>query len=162
MHFKMTELVRRFLLRRNMSSSKMHCYIDLDKTMQKKVLVLFSLRTPDLYPICKSSRPLSPPRGPQTSFQPTRVLTLANEWINKSNIHFIFYCMAFPWASQVVLVIKNLPANAGDTKDMGSLPGQERSPGRGNADPLQYSRLENPTDRGAWWTKVQGVAKSHT
>ena len=53
------------------------------------------------------------------------------------------------WASQVVLVVKNLPASAGDIKDAGSIPGLGRSPGGGNGNPLQYSCLENPTDRGS-------------
>ena len=53
-------------------------------------------------------------------------------------------------ASQVVLVVKNLPANAGDIKDMGSILGLGRSPGEGNGNPLQYSCLENPKDREAW------------
>ena len=56
-------------------------------------------------------------------------------------------------ASQVVLVVKNLPANAGDVRYTGSIPGLGRSPGRGHGNPLQYSCLENPTDRGAWWAK---------
>ena len=50
-----------------------------------------------------------------------------------------------------VSVVKNLPASAGDTADMGSIPGLGRSPGGGNGNPLQYSCLENPMDRGAWW-----------
>ena len=54
---------------------------------------------------------------------------------------------------------KNLPANAGN---MGSIPGSGRSPGEGNGNPLQYSCLENPRDRGAWRTTVHGVAKSWT
>ena len=49
--------------------------------------------------------------------------------------------------------------NAGDP---GSIPGLGRSPGEGNGNPLQYSCLENPTDRGAWWTTVHGVAESRT
>ena len=52
------------------------------------------------------------------------------------------------WASQVVLVVKNLHANAGDTGDVGSNPGWGRSSGESNGDPLQYSCLENPKDRG--------------
>ena len=59
------------------------------------------------------------------------------------------------WAFQVALVIKNLPANAGD-------PGLERSPGGRNGNPLQYSCLENPMDRGAWRATVLGVEKSWT
>ena len=65
-------------------------------------------------------------------------------------------------ASQVALVVKNLPGNAGDTRDVGFIPGSARSPGRGNGNPLQYSCLENPMDRGAWWATVHGVAKSQT
>ena len=53
-------------------------------------------------------------------------------------------------------VVKNLPANAGDT---GSLPGSGRSPGGGNGNPFQYSCLENPMDRGACWVTVHGIAK---
>ena len=53
------------------------------------------------------------------------------------------------WASQVVLVVKNLPANAGDKRDVGLIPGLGRSPGVGNGNPLQYSCLENPIGRGA-------------
>ena len=52
--------------------------------------------------------------------------------------------------SQVVLVVKNLPANAGDVRDMGSNLGLERSPGEGNGNSLLNSCLENPMDRGAW------------
>ena len=51
-------------------------------------------------------------------------------------------------ASQVALVVKNLPANAGDVRDLGPIPGWGRSPGVGNDNPLQFSCLENPTDRG--------------
>lgn len=62
----------------------------------------------------------------------------------------------------VVLVVQNLPANAGDIRDMGLIPRLGRSPGGGHGNPLQYSCLENPTDRGAWWTTVRGVTKSQT
>ena len=60
------------------------------------------------------------------------------------------------------LVLKNLPANAGDTRDVGSIPGSGRSPGVGNGNPLQYSCLENPMDRGAWRATVHGVTESGT
>ena len=53
-------------------------------------------------------------------------------------------------AYQVVLVVKNLSADAGDVRDMGSIPGLGRSPGGGHGNPFQYSCLENPMDRGAW------------
>ena len=65
-------------------------------------------------------------------------------------------------ASQVVLVVKNQPANAGDIRDVGSIVGSERFPGRGHGNPLQYSCLENPTDRGTWWATIHEVAKSQT
>ena len=56
-------------------------------------------------------------------------------------------------------VIKNPPANARDTGDAGSIPGSGRSSGGGNGNPLQYSCLENPMDRGAWWATIRRVAK---
>ena len=72
--------------------------------------------------------------------------------------HFIWYiCMppCFPGGSEV----KAFACNAGD---LGSIPGLGRSPGEGNGTPLQYSCLENPMGRGAWWATVHGVAKSRT
>ena len=59
-------------------------------------------------------------------------------------------------------VVKNPPANAEDTGDSGSIPRSGRSPGGGNANPLQYSCLGNPMDRGAWRATVDGVAKGRT
>ena len=56
-------------------------------------------------------------------------------------------------------VVKNLPANAGDTGAAGSIPGSERSPGEGNGNPFRYSCLENAMDRGACWATVHGAAK---
>ena len=63
-------------------------------------------------------------------------------------------------ASQVAVVVKNLPANAGDAGDESSLPGSGRSPRGGNGNPLLYSCLENSMDRGVWWATVRGAAKS--
>ena len=63
--------------------------------------------------------------------------------------------MGFPGSS----VVKNPPANAGD---MGSFPGSGRSSREGNGNPLQYSCLENPMDKGAWWAIIHGVTKSQT
>ena len=65
------------------------------------------------------------------------------------------------WASQVALVVKNPPANAGDVRDSSSVPESRRS-GGGHGNPLQYSCPENPMDRGAWWAAVHGVTKSWT
>ena len=62
----------------------------------------------------------------------------------------------------MVLVVKNLPTNAGDVEDVSLIPGSGRSPGEGNGSPLQYSCLENSMDRGAWWATVHGVTKSWT
>ena len=62
-------------------------------------------------------------------------------------------------ASQIVLLIKKLPANAGDSRDVSSIPGLERCPGVGNSNPLQYSWLGNPMARGAWQATVHGAIK---
>ena len=59
-------------------------------------------------------------------------------------------------------MVKNLLANSGDKKEMGSIPGSGRSSGGGHGNPLQYSCLENPVDRGAWCTTVHGISKSQT
>ena len=65
-------------------------------------------------------------------------------------------------ATQVVPVVKNPPANAGDTRDVSWIPGLGRSPGVGNGIPLQYSCLDNSIDRGAWQATIHGVTKSQT
>ena len=62
----------------------------------------------------------------------------------------------------MVLVVKNLPPNAGDIKDAGSNPGSGISPGGGNDNPLQYSCLENPMDSGVWQAIVHEVAQNWT
>ena len=59
-------------------------------------------------------------------------------------------------------MVKNLPANAEGVRDPGSIRGSGRCPVEGNGNPLQYSCLENPMDRGAWWATVHRVAKSQT
>ena len=61
--------------------------------------------------------------------------------------------------SQVALVVKNLSTEAGDIRNVSSVPGSGGSPGGGHGNPLQYSCLENPVDRGAWWAAVHRVAK---
>ena len=70
----------------------------------------------------------------------------------EKNTHSLGISQGFPGSS----VVKNLPANSGDP---GSIPGLGRSPGEGNGNPLQYSCLGNPMDRGAWWATVHGVTK---
>ena len=67
----------------------------------------------------------------------------------------VFSGSAFPGGSGV----KNLPANAGDAGDVGSVPGSGRPPGEGNGNPLQYSSLGNPVDRGEWQATVHGITK---
>ena len=65
-------------------------------------------------------------------------------------------------ASRVVLVVKNPSANAGDIRVMGLIPELGRSPGGGHGNSLQYSCLESPMDRGAWWATVHGVTEIQT
>ena len=62
----------------------------------------------------------------------------------------------------MALVVKNLPTNAEDIRDAGSIPGLGRSPGGGHRNPFQHSSLENPMDRGAWWATVYRVKKGRT
>ena len=76
---------------------------------------------------------------------------------------FLFILLAFtrlgvPWW----LISKESPANARDVWEAGLIPGSGRSTGEGNGNPLQYSCLENPMDRGAWWVTVHGGARSWT
>ena len=66
------------------------------------------------------------------------------------------------WASKFALVVKNLSANAGDKRDQGFIPGLGSSPDERSNNPLKYSCLENPMDRGACWATVHRVAKSRT
>ena len=62
----------------------------------------------------------------------------------------------------MLLVVKNLLPNAGDVRDMGSIPGLGKYPGGGHGNPLKNSCLENPMDRGVWWATVHRVAKNLT
>ena len=63
------------------------------------------------------------------------------------------------WASQVALAVKNPPANAEDTRDVGLIPRWGRSPGEGNGSTIQHSCLENSVGRGAWWAVVRRTAR---
>ena len=71
-----------------------------------------------------------------------------NDFIDDSN-----------WGFPGSALAKNPPANAGDTRDLGLIPGSGRSPGEGNGNPLQYSYLKNPKDIGAWQAAVHGVTR---
>ena len=86
-------------------------------------------------------------------------------WIFKNNFYKAFekyYDFLTYNMSDMTQWVKNPPANAGDIRDVGSIPRLGRSPGEGNSNPVQYSCLGNPMDRGAWWTTAHGVAKSWT
>ena len=83
-------------------------------------------------------------------------------FVSGSLFLFLNWSIVALGVSRATLVVKNPPANAGDLRDAGSIPGSGRSPGGGHDNPLQYSCLENPMDREAWWAMVQEVAKSWT
>ena len=78
------------------------------------------------------------------------------------SMEYFYSHVIYLWASQVALVIKNLPANAGDRRDVGLIPGLGIFPGGEHGNPLQYSCMENPMDRGAWQATVYRVTKSQT
>ena len=83
------------------------------------------------------------------------------EWLPLSS-PFLIVRIHYYQASQVVLVVKNMSANAEDIRDVGSIPGLGGSPGERNGNSLQYSCWDNPMDRGAWWASVREVTKSWT
>ena len=72
----------------------------------------------------------------------------------------IVFVIMFTTTSQVVQVVKNPQAHAGDIRDAVSIPGSRRSPGEENGNPREYSCLENPIDKGAWRATVYGITKS--
>ena len=74
----------------------------------------------------------------------------------------LFYSSVLVRVFQGSLVVKNLPANAGDLRDEGSIPGSGRFPGGGHGNPIQYSCLEKPMGRIVWWALVHRVAKRWT
>jgi len=105
---------------------------------------------------------------PTEGKQPSRGETLqAQEYYSdmfNENLKIMLYTV-YPilnWGFPVVLVVKNSPAKAGNTRDVGSTLGSGRSPGGGHGNPLQYSCLENPMDRGAWQIMVHRVVKRWT
>ena len=90
--------------------------------------------------------PNKQPRITGPSYRPTVILAMGDESLP------LYQLQAF----LVALAVKNPPANAGDIRDVGSISGLGRSPGGGNGNPLQYSCLENPMDRGVWGATVHG------
>ena len=85
-----------------------------------------------------------------------------NHWITREIPTVDTFKSSYLWASQVALVVKNLPANAGDMRDAGLSHGWGRCPGEGHGNPLQYPCLENPMGRGAWRATVHRFTKSWT
>ena len=72
----------------------------------------------------------------------------------------VYNSLVYKWTSHVALVVRNLPANSGDIKDVDLVPGSGRSPTGGHSNPLQYSCLENPMDGRAWKDTVHRAARS--
>ena len=89
----------------------------------------------------------------------SRTRILIHSFIHAGNLCYVLHSI---FSSQVALVVKNLPANSGDAREVGSVPGWGRSPGEGNGNPLQYFCLENFMDRRAWRATVHGVTKGQT
>ena len=103
----------------------------------------------------------------QCTGQPSKTNNYSAENIHSAEAETLMFSIEKPhpgtsWASQVVNVVKNTPANARDVRDMGLIPGSGGSPGAGHSNLLQCSCLENSMDRGAWWATVHGVTKSWT
>ena len=90
-------------------------------------------------------------------FSISHPLSLCGPAINLSLLQISM--VRFVWAHWLTLVVKNLPANAGDTKDMGSIPGSGGSPGGGNGNPLPHSCLDSSIDSGALWATVHGLQR---
>ena len=106
---------------------------------------------------------ISSPPGDQThvSMSPTlagRCFTTSATW----EAHMPLYTRPNPQNAQVTLEVRNLPANTGEVRDVGSTSGLGRCPGGGHGNPLQFSCLENLVDRGAWWATAYGYAKRWT
>ena len=121
----------------------------------------------------RQPKPALPLRSPHTwplilqlFFSGTHFIIPSNYFYQDTVLLYLFACISgwlvgsiglLPWLGG-----KESPCNAGATGDGDSIPGLGRSPGGGNGNPHQYSCLENPVDRGAWWATVHGVAKSQT
>ena len=88
------------------------------------------------------------------------ILIMPIEQVQVEAAHSLIFQLCVGQPSQVLPVVKNLPAHIKGARDIWSLSGLGRSPGEGNGNPSQYSYLENSMDTGAWWATVHGVAKS--
>ena len=117
---------------------------------------------------CKATSSYSLPRSPFYSISARSHLVSRSMVLNLDCMLeslgkvFCFCFLMLTGASQVTLVVKNLPANVGDTRESGSKAGSERSPGKKKWQSIHFSCLENPMNRGAWWVTVHGVTESWT
>ena len=123
-----------------------------------------------------SKTPIDPPTWNHTSLNPPWMFLSFKEhscadqrfllWLNttQGKISLKFFSMYWKGLFYSIrafqVVVKNTPSNAGGARDAGLIPWSGRSPGKGNGNPLQYSCLGNPIDRGAWWATVHGAAKN--
>ena len=147
----------------------------------KEVQLSHSVVSDSLWPHgLQHTRPPCPPPTPRAYSDSCPSSQWCHPTISSSVVPFSSHLQSFPASgsfpmsqlftsggqsigvSEVTPVVKNPAANTGDTEDLGSIPGWGRSPGEGNSKPLQYSCLENPRERGAWWTAILGVTQSRT
>ena len=111
-----------------------------------------------------SGLPCPPPGDiPNPGMEPASLMSPTSNHFRNTLVFSFKRCQKLTiTAFQVVLVVKNPPANARDVRDTGSIPGWERSPRGGHGNPLQYSCLENPMGRGAWRATVHEVTVRHS
>ena len=141
-------LIGKLLLRSLFSPEIPHSFIFINQKLPSPASIAYNHHI-------KTNKQTNPhTKNPQNNNRKRLSAEQINSPSSDSNIVF--------WASQAALVAKNPPANAGDVRDVGLLPGLGRVPGGGHGNPLQYSCLENPMDRGAWRSTVHGVTKSWT
>ena len=96
--------------------------------------------------------------GVAKSWTRLKQLTHTSDFLVTRSFYLHFYWgLGVLFGASHWLVVKNLPVSAGDVRDSGLIPGLGRSSGGGHGNPVQYSCLENPMDRGAWWVSVHGV-----
>ena len=101
--------------------------------------------------------------GVAKSWTRLKQLTHTSDFLVTRSFYLNFYWgLGVLFGASHWLVVKNLPVSAGDVRDSGLIPGLGRSSGGGHGNPVQYSCLENPMDRGAWWVSVHRVAKGQT
>ena len=112
------------------------------------------------FSVCKSllSKPREIVKGKEAWHAAVHAITKGQTWLSDwttaNHVWAYKYVFTTIVASQVVLVAKYPPDNVGDVRDVGSIPGSGRSPGAGHGNPLQYSCLQNPVNRGAWQATV--------